>query len=53
LKREITEDIRLSRALGALKEIQNVELAGIDLIEDAAEKFFKQQNLTKIANFLV
>lgn len=50
LKREITEDIRLSRALGALKEIQNVELAGIDLIEDAAEKFFKQQNLTKAIN---
>lgn len=50
LKREVTEDIRLQYALETLKAIQNIEIAGIDIIEDAAEKFFKQQNLTKAIN---
>ena len=50
IKQNITENIRLQTTLGTLKAIENIELAGIDLIEEAAEKFFKQQNLTKAIN---
>ena len=50
IKQNITEDIRLQRTLKTLKDIENTELVGIDLIEEAAEKFFKQQNLTKAIN---
>lgn len=50
IKQNITENIRLQTTLGTLKAIENTELAGIDLIEEAAEKFFKQQNLTKAIN---
>lgn len=50
IKQNITEDIRLDRTLKTLSKIEEEELVGIDLIEDAAEKFFKQQNLTKAIN---
>lgn len=50
IKQNIVEDIRLHQTLQMLKDVEDVELTGIDLIEDAAEKFFKQQNLTKAIN---
>lgn len=50
LRSKITDAIRLEMCLGVINEIKNMDLQGMDLVEDESEKFFKQQNLTRVIN---
>ena len=47
---EITNSITLEEILAKLDKLKNLELSGVDIITDNAEKFFKQQNLAKAIN---
>ena len=46
----ISDKISLEIVLTTLKNLQDFDLKGMDLVEDVSEKFFKQQNLTKAIN---
>lgn len=50
LRSKITDGIRLEMCLGVIKEVKEMDLQGMDLVEDESEKFFKQQNLTRVIN---
>lgn len=50
LKQSITDSISLQYCLAMLDNIENAAVQGMDLIEDTAEKFFKQQNLIRAIN---
>lgn len=50
IRDKITESINVQFALEMVDAIENMQLSGLDLVEDTSEKFFKQQNLTKAIN---
>ena len=50
IKSKISDIISVERCCAMLDKIKTTENRGIDLIEGCAEKFFKQQNLTKALN---
>ena len=50
IRRSISDSITLMSMLELLDKIQNIDLVGLDIIEDESERFFKQQNLTKAIN---
>jgi len=50
IRSKISDSVTLERCLSTLEAIKNEESMGIDIIENSAEKFFKQQNLVKAIN---
>ena len=50
IRSKITDAISLEQTLEVLKMIKEMDLQGMDIVEDESEKFFKQQNLTKAIN---
>lgn len=46
----IFDTIRRDYCTAKITELENMDLVGMDLIEENAEKFFKQQNLIKAVN---
>lgn len=47
---KILDAISVELVVSTIEKIENYKLSAIDIIEDEAEKFFKQQNLTKAIN---
>lgn len=47
LNKDITNEIRLKECTEILTEIRDMPFGSIDLVEDEAERFFKQQSLMK------
>ena len=50
IRSKINDAINVERCLTMLEKIKVMDKIGIDLIEDNAEKFFKQQNMIKAIN---
>lgn len=50
IRSSIADGITMEQCLAMLKKMRNLPFEGIDLIENEAEKFFKQQNLVKAIN---
>jgi len=50
IRKNISDSITVMSMLELLKKIQDIDLVGLDLIEDESERFFKQQNLVKAIN---
>ena len=50
IRSNISDSITVMSMLELLDKIKNIDLVGLDLIEDESERFFKQQNLTKAIN---
>ena len=50
IRANVSEAISVQYLLSNLKNIRDMDLSAMDLIEDTSEKFFKQQNLTKAMN---
>ena len=47
IRSKISNEITVNELLETMENIKSIPFDGMDLIEDEAEKFFKQQNLTK------
>lgn len=50
IRSKVSDAISVELLLANLEEIKNMDLAGMDLVEEESENFFKQQNLTKAIN---
>ena len=50
IRSRITDSVGVQYALETIDAIENISLAGLDLVETESVKFFKQQNLTKAIN---
>lgn len=47
IRSKISSEITVNELLETVEKMKKITIDGIDLIEDEAERFFKQQNLTK------
>ena len=50
IRTSITDEISIQLHLAMLDKIRTIEIDAYELVEEAAEKFFKQQNLVKAIN---
>ena len=50
IRSKVSDAISLEQLLAILEKIKEIDLGGMDLVEEESEKFFKQQNLTKAIN---
>lgn len=50
IRKNISDSITVMSMLELLDKIREIDLVGLDIIEDESERFFKQQNLTKAIN---
>lgn len=50
IRSKVSEEISVEQLVDMLNQIKNMDLKGMDLVEEESEKFFKQQNLTKAIN---
>lgn len=50
IRSKVSDAISLEQLLEYLEKIKEMDLVGMDLVEEESEKFFKQQNLTKAIN---
>ena len=47
IRSKVSDAISLEQMLAYIEKIKDMDLVGMDLVEEESEKFFKQQNLTK------
>lgn len=50
IRSKVSDAIALEQLLAHLEKIKEMDLVGMDIVEEESEKFFKQQNLTKAIN---
>lgn len=50
IRSKISDAVTVDMCIAMLNKIRNIDLRGMDLVEDTCERFFKQQNLTKAIN---
>lgn len=50
IRSKVSDAIALEQLLAHIEKIKEMDLAGMDIVEEESEKFFKQQNLTKAIN---
>lgn len=50
IRSKVSEAITVEQNIATINKMRNITLDAIDIIEDEAERFFKQQNLTKAIN---
>ena len=50
VRSKVSDAIALEQLLAHIEKIKEMDLAGMDIVEEESEKFFKQQNLTKAIN---
>lgn len=50
VRSKVSDAIALEQLLAYIEKIKEMDLAGMDIVEEESEKFFKQQNLTKAIN---
>lgn len=50
IRSKVSDAIALEQLLAHIEKIKEMDLVGMDIVEEESEKFFKQQNLTKAIN---
>ena len=50
IRSKVSDAISVEQLLAHIEKIKEMDLSGMDLVEEESEKFFKQQNLTKAIN---
>jgi replicative DNA helicase len=50
IRSKVSDAIALEQLLAYIEKIKEMDLVGMDIVEEESEKFFKQQNLTKAIN---
>lgn len=50
IRSKVSDAISVEQLLAHIEKIKEMDLNGMDLVEEESEKFFKQQNLTKAIN---
>lgn len=50
IRSKVSDAISVEQLLAHIDKIKEMDLSGMDLVEEESEKFFKQQNLTKAIN---
>lgn len=50
IRSKIFDAVSVEMVIATLEKIEQYDLSGMDIIEEEAEKFFKQQNLTRAIN---
>jgi len=50
IRSKVSDAISVEQLLAHLEKIKEMDLTGMDLVEEESENFFKQQNLTKAIN---
>lgn len=50
IRSKVSDAISVEQLLAVLEKIKEMDLVGMDIVEEESEKFFKQQNLTKAMN---
>lgn len=50
IRSKVSDAISVEQLLAVLDKVKEMDLNGMDLVEEESEKFFKQQNLTKAMN---
>ena len=50
IRSKVSDAISVEQLLAVLGKVSEMDLVGMDIVEEESEKFFKQQNLTKAMN---